>query len=289
MFKSLQLLILILLTGFFTSSNFGLALAENVTFSSPDIQPTPFKVKRAKAKGITLEPTPGLELQGILAEPQGDGPHPAVVILSGSGGLLTSQIEWGKTLADWGYVSLLVDSFRARGGTNVLDTPAIDMTVDAYAAFTFLSQRANVDPDNIGILGFSMGASFIFPVMRDVNRTRPATVHFKAGVAFYPTCNVGDSYASPILVLFGRDDILTSLRQCENLVDDPGAGGNIKLHVYDGATHFFDSRDFAKDTSLHGPTWRKPLFYEQNNYDPAAHADSVNRTRAFFESHLAAN
>ncbi|MFQ5438280.1 MAG: dienelactone hydrolase family protein [Paracoccaceae bacterium] len=262
------------------------AAEQTVHFKSPDVQPTPFRLKRAKAKGITLKPTPGMEFKGLLFTPDGSGPHPAVVILESGGGQLNSHVLWAKTLAEWGYVSLLVDSFASRGVTNMLETQAIDMTVEGFAAFTFLSGLDAVDEERIGILGFSAGGSFLFPVVRAENKLRPPSVHYRAAVSYYPTCNIGYVYRVPIMVLFGDKDRLSSLAQCKTLIDESGPDGSISLHVYKGATHFFDSTDYSKDRSLHGVGWRKPLWFETNDYDPEAHKDSLTKTRAFFDEYL---
>jgi len=261
--------------------------SEKVVFSAPSIQPTPFRAKKAAAKGITLTATPGPEFVGYLSKPDGAGPFPAVVILESAGGLLASHNKWAETLASWGYASLLVDSFGSRDGTNFTDTKAVDMTIDAYAAYNYLAARGDIDASKIGVLGFSMGGSFLFTVLRDSNGQRPENVDFKTGVAFYPTCDLGYNYTKSILILFGRDDTLTSLSQCQKLLNaSKAAGGGISMHVYDGATHFFDSTDYAKDAVLHGDHWRKPLWYNLHEFNANAYADSVNRARAFLDAHL---
>lgn len=270
----------------YSSSSVSIIAGEVVSFSAPDIQPTPFKLKRAKAKGITLEAKPGKAFTGVLTVPKSAGPHPAVVILMSGGGHLTSHDQWAETLAQWGYGSLLVNSFEARGGTNFQDTSAVDMSTDAFAAFLYLADRQDIDADKIGLLGFSAGASFGFTAMRKNNKLRPDGVDFTAAVLFYPTCNIGYEYSKPMLIMFGGQDSLTSLSQCEKLIEENADHGNIELHVYAEATHFFDSSDYSKDASLHVPGWSSPFAYEQHSYDEAAHKDSVVRTRDFLDAQL---
>ena len=84
---------------------------EVVTFQTKPIPPTPFKLRRAKAKGVELQPQPGVELRAILNRPVADGPRPAVVVLVSGDGLQPSHLAWGAVLAEWGYVSLVIDSF----------------------------------------------------------------------------------------------------------------------------------------------------------------------------------
>jgi poly(3-hydroxybutyrate) depolymerase len=88
--------------------------ADWVNFNSAGTPPTPFQLKRAKAKGIELKPEPGAPLRGLLFRPKGEGPFPAVVLLHGCRGIQPYQRDWAGKLAEWGYVALLVDSFGPR-------------------------------------------------------------------------------------------------------------------------------------------------------------------------------
>jgi len=55
-------------------------------------------------------------LQGYLRQPNSAGPSPAVVLLhSCNGNWARLDERWGKRIADWGYVTLTVDSFGPRG------------------------------------------------------------------------------------------------------------------------------------------------------------------------------
>ena len=87
--------------------------AEAVEFESvPYTYPlSPFKVKQAKKKGITLNPEvePSIPLKGFLDKPEGAGPHPAIVVMHGCAGI-TEQVEsWSDRFVGWGYVVLTVD------------------------------------------------------------------------------------------------------------------------------------------------------------------------------------
>ena len=53
--------------------------ADWVNFNSAGTPPTPFQLKRAKAKGIELTPEPGTTLRGLRVRPQANGSLPSVV------------------------------------------------------------------------------------------------------------------------------------------------------------------------------------------------------------------
>lgn len=124
----------------------------------------------------------------------GSGPFPAVIFLHGSGGNWSNDLiangplshleQWGETLADLGFVALLVDSYNPRGidGNFGSRRPSYDPLVDddlcspnyerpkdVVAALTYLTGRGDIDTDNIGLIGFSHGAQTGMNAVLDVS------------------------------------------------------------------------------------------------------------------------
>lgn len=108
----------------------------------------------------------GLRLAGTLAIPPGDGPFPAVVLVSGSGPQDRDESLMGHKpflviadqLARRGIASLRYDDrgTGASGGDHLSSTVA-DFAADAEAALAFLAARPEVDRDALGIVGHSEG------------------------------------------------------------------------------------------------------------------------------------
>ncbi len=101
-------------------------------------------------------------IAATLAMPEGDGPHPAVIMLHGLG---SSRNEVGnlfadaaEALADRGIASLRID-FRGFG-QSAGDTGAFTLerqNADALIALEALRGIEGVDPGRIGVMGFSFG------------------------------------------------------------------------------------------------------------------------------------
>lgn len=253
-----------------------------MSFPATPIQPSAFKIKKAKAKGIDLKPTPGIELTGIQFLPESAERAPAIILLVSGDGLTTSHLAWAKTLSDAGYVALVVDSFGARGGKSYQDTPSLNMPDDAYSAFRYLAARPDVDAGRIGLLGFSLGGSHIFTTIAQTNSRIPAGFAPFSAVSIYPTCPPDGTVTIPLLILAGDADSLMSLRTCEAFVAQTQSHDNpIDLHVYPGATHFFDNPSYLKEDGKPAPT-PKPFWFDDNHYDAMAHADAVDRVLGFF-------
>ncbi len=260
---------------------------ENVVFRSAPVQPSPFQVKRAKAKGITLEPKPGIELSAQLFRPEARGRQAAVIVLVSGDGLQNSHLAWGQALADWGYVGLVVDSFGSRGGTNYRDTPGVDVPADADAALSYLGSLDFVDKRNVGVIGFSLGGSRLFSILDKAKSPLRKTGSFRAAIALYPNCAVGRQLTAPLLIMAGDADPMMTLGECTKVhADAAGQGNPVVMHVFSGATHFFDNPAYRKDVASRTEDRRKPLWYETNHYDEGAHKDALRRARTFLQRYL---
>jgi pimeloyl-ACP methyl ester carboxylesterase len=109
----------------------------------------------------------GVRFAGTLTTPRGEGPHPAVVLLSGSGAQDRDESIMGHrpflVLADHltrnGIAVLRFDD-RGVGGSegSVTEATSRDFAADALAAVGFLRARSGIDAAKIGLIGHSEGA-----------------------------------------------------------------------------------------------------------------------------------
>ncbi|MDW3650581.1 MAG: hypothetical protein R8P61_26130 [Bacteroidia bacterium] len=107
-----------------------------------------------------------IRLEGVLSKPHNQGPHPAVIILHGSG---ASHQEYDKlfnrlhanAFVEKGFASL---AYTKRGsGKNEIDYRYFtykDLMKDAMAALDFLRSRPDIDHKNIGIMAISESGWF---------------------------------------------------------------------------------------------------------------------------------
>ena len=121
-----------------------------------------------EAQDVEFEnPEAGIRLAGTFTIPAGDGPHPAVVLITGSGPQDRDETVFGHrpflVLADYltrrGIAVLRYDDRgigESTGDFAVATTP--DFASDALAAVAFLKARPEVDSEKIGLAGHSEGA-----------------------------------------------------------------------------------------------------------------------------------
>src|SRR5881398_4230290 len=88
-------------------------------------------------------------IPSYLAIPDGDGPHPAVLILRGVAGPDDGYTEIARRLAEWGYVAL-VHGWKIRG-----NDPADGLVyADLQGAMTFLGSVGQADLQRLAVFGF---------------------------------------------------------------------------------------------------------------------------------------
>jgi pimeloyl-ACP methyl ester carboxylesterase len=114
----------------------------------------------------------GVTLAGTLTVPDSPGPHPVVVLFSGSGAsnrdeaipeitALAPFAVIADALSRAGIAVLRYDDRGVGASTGDFDSAAIaDLTADAEAAVDFAASVADIDPERIGLLGHSEGGLF---------------------------------------------------------------------------------------------------------------------------------
>lgn len=257
----------------------------------------------AAQERVAIPTADGAPLQAMMFRPEGQGPFPAVVALHGCGGLgnASSAIsarhrDWGRQLAQQGFVVVFPDSFGSRGlGSQCLVRdrtvrPGKERVSDALAAKQWLQQRPDVQGAKISLLGWSNGGSSVLWAAALDRRPRDGQPDFNAAVAFYPGCRLilqaGErrdwESRLPLLILIGDADTWTPAEPCRQLTKLMGERGREAAIVsYPNAVHEFDHPDRK-------PTKRTGLPFTGDDSgeamvatDPDARADALARVPAF--------
>ncbi len=110
---------------------------------------------------VTFE-SDGVTIAGVVTIPDGDGPHPALVLVDGSGATDRSNMrDFAGVFAEAGYATLSYDKRGVGESTGDPDAWArfdiADLAADAAAGADLLAARPGVDAGRVGILGISQG------------------------------------------------------------------------------------------------------------------------------------
>ncbi len=104
--------------------------------------------------GVTSRAVDANGFVGKLFEPPGAGPHPALLVLGGSGGGIEWSHEMAALMASHGYVTLALAYFAAEGLPPTLDRIPLEYF---GTALQWLAAQPGVAADRIGVIGVSRG------------------------------------------------------------------------------------------------------------------------------------
>lgn len=217
-------------------------------------------------------PTPTSHLDGYFVVPDGEGPHPAVVVIHEAFGLNDNIRDISRRFAAEGYAALAVDLFTGRsralcmarlmGGLITGREPSA--IPELVAALDYLMAQPEVDPERIGAIGFCMGGGFAIAWARRDERLRAIAPFYGTNPrpleAVRRMCPVVGSYP-------GKDFTARSGRKLDAQLARLGVERDMK--IYPNARHsFFNDRGRA--------------------YNEPAATDAWQRTLAFFGDHVRA-
>lgn len=117
---------------------------------------------KSTGAGPIKYPGAGATLEGYLAKPGSDGPHPALLLIHANSGLDEHIRDVARRYAEEGYVTLAVDLLSRHGGTasfasleaarkNIEALTSEQVTADLNAAFQYLQSHPSVLKNRIGI------------------------------------------------------------------------------------------------------------------------------------------
>ena len=185
--------------------------------------------------------------------PPGPARHPAVILLHGADGLEAHALSYrssAEQLAAHGYVALLIHYFDATGAHSASEEAIprdfLKWMEVAGSAVSFARSKVSVEPDSVGLLGFSLGASLALSLASQDER-------IAAVAEFYGTLpELAAALARrmpPVLILHGAQDRIVPVEQArrlEQILRSKGVPFEIKL--YPGQGHGFTG-DAAADAA----------------------------------------
>ncbi|RAI04130.1 hypothetical protein DLJ53_06685 [Acuticoccus sediminis] len=187
-------------------------------------------------------------------------PFPAVVVSEGLGGVKSSrERRYGRFLAQHGFLTLVIDSFKTRGFENAahpiraINVTESMMLADAFAALTWLAARPDVDRRRIYNIGFSYGGMIsILTAYEQIRRLfAPTDDAFAAHVSYYgPTVPRLEDYrttGAPLAILNGELDRNFHPKRLDLIAGDLSHGGSaVENHVFPDTYHQWDSDDLVR-------------------------------------------
>jgi len=219
----------------------------------------PPSVRVSYVSFATLHADKPLTEAGRLTVPRrAQGKVPAVLIVHSSAGPASNGPLMAEALTKAGIATLEIDMWAPRGltgGPTNRPKSATETLPDAFGALKFLSSHPAIDPQRIGITGFSWGGrvSMLTAIKPLADKYGPEGLRFKGHAPFYPLCWTYSSTkrpedvfkeltGAPVFIQGGELDTFDEPDTCQKLVDSlPEASrALVRLKMYPGAAHGFD-------------------------------------------------
>jgi dienelactone hydrolase len=189
---------------------------------------------------------------------------PAIIGLHGSGGGHASMAEPASLLAGQGYAVYVLHYFERTGTTQIDGLATIARNFPAWMktlwdAVSFVARQPSVDPERIGLLGFSLGAYLALSAAAIDSRVKIVVDYFGG---FPKEMKLFMRRFCPVLILHGEQDATVPVAEAyhlQQMLEKKQIPYEMK--IYPGVGHGFS-----------GEIWR----------------DSGLRTLAFLNQHLAA-
>ncbi len=151
--------------------------AEKITMNRPQEPKPPFPYR---SEDVTFRNSEqGIKLAGTLTMPEGSGPFPAAILITGSGPENRDEELFGHkiflVIADYltrrGVAVLRYDDRGVGGSTGGRwdSYTTADYATDVTSAIRFLKSRSEIDPSKIGLIGHSEGG-IIGPMVASKSR-----------------------------------------------------------------------------------------------------------------------
>jgi carboxymethylenebutenolidase len=209
----------------------------------------------------------GPDVAAYVAQPAGEGPFPAVIMIHEFYGLNESIVGKAEGLAEEGYLVVAPDTFRSsttgwipRAIYQVITTPSEQVNQDLDSVYAWIASQPEIDSSRTGVLGFCYGgrASLSYSLH---NPGLATTVIFYGSPETDP--QVLQALPGPVLGIFGGADSsipLAEVNAFEAALDQAGVPNQIS--VYEGQPHaFLTSMEAIRAGGAQGQAWDQMLAF----------------------------
>jgi len=235
------------------------------------------------------------KLSGTLYLPENNSsPCPAIVVVHGTMGIDSRGAFYRESILKAGIAFFEVD-FKTGIYKGPLTRPSPEAMVPmGFAALKELRKLRTIDPDRIGIMGFSMGGHLTVTTAFETNRKlwMGDEKGFAAHAAFYPVCRPFlkrddcTMTGAPMIIFYGTEDAYgdgKNVPEFKRLLLEKYSF-EVTTVEYVGAHHGFNRNEPA--ISYHDPSAKGWKGYEA--WDAKAANDSLIRVVDFLRKTLAA-
>jgi carboxymethylenebutenolidase len=232
-----------------------------------------FGESSSRLTNVSYSSADGTELHGYLAEPDGPGPHPGVLLIHEWWGLNEGIIALADALAAEGYVVLAADAYRGEVTTQipraivlVTQTPEAQIFADLDAGLDYLYSLDQVDNSRLATMGFCFGGGHSLQLGLRQSEKLAVTVMYYGAVVTSPDLLRPLTEAAPVLGIFAEED-----QQIfpEDVLEFEASLNSLaipnEITIYPGVGHGFLSEDNYDQPGTAMEAWQQTLAFLETN------------------------
>lgn len=252
----------------------GILLPIVVLFAGAIIFDSLFGIDTAEFTNVSYTDQDGTELIGYLAQPEGEGPFPGVLLLHEWWGLNEGITVLADALAAEGYVVLAPDAYRGnvtaafpRAIWLRLTTPEEQVFNDIDAALVHLMSLENVDADRLASWGFCFGGGHSLQLGMRQTENLLLTIIYYGSVVTDPELLKPLTAGKGVLGVFGEED--QSIPTADVLEFEAALNSlNIsnEVTIYPGVGHAFLTEENYNQPGAAGEAWQQTLQFLAANF-----------------------
>jgi carboxymethylenebutenolidase len=216
----------------------------------------------------------GQELLGYLAEPEGPGPHPAVLLIHEWWGLNEGITILADALAEEGYLVFAPDAYRGRVSNQIpgalylrLSTPEEQVKADLDAALDHMLSLPNVDSSRVATMGFCFGGGHSLMLGLRSTENIPLTIIYYGDVITDANLLEPLMDSQGVLGVFAEEDQqifvedVLEFESALNTLDIPN-----EITIYPDVGHAFITEENFDEPGTAGEAWQQAVDFLNANF-----------------------
>lgn len=233
-----------------------------------------FGPRTADVANTTFVDGRGETLLGYLAQPEGAGPHPGVLLLHEWWGLNEGITILADALAQEGYVVFAPDAYRGRVASQIpralylrLTTPEAQVKGDLDAALTHLLALPGVDAERIASMGLCFGGGHSLMLGLRQSENIPLTIIYYGDVITDVNLLEPLMDSQGVLGVFAEEDQqifvgdVVEFESALNTLDIPN-----EITIYPGVGHAFLNEENFDQPGPAGEAWQQTVAFLARNF-----------------------
>ncbi|MEM7035074.1 MAG: dienelactone hydrolase family protein [Chloroflexota bacterium] len=235
---------------------------------------TAFGANASDVTNITFTDGSGNVQRGYLAQPDGPGPHPTVLLIHEWWGLNHGMTVLANALADEGYLvyapdvyqNKVTDSFVRAIWLRVVAIPVEEVQTDLDIALDYLLALEGVDTDRVASMGFCFGGGQSLQLGLRQSEKLSATIIYYGQVVTGLNELMPLAEAAPVLGVFAEEDqqiLPEDVLEFEANLNSLDIENEIT--IYEGVGHGFVNEDNYNQPGPARDAWQQAVIFLEKN------------------------